>query len=80
MSSKLLTITIAFKASQTIFLLNMDHCLILTNYEYEKNPNIGGAKFFEENLGNLVKIQQAQNNLHFGWLIQNTNYNLQDTA
>ncbi len=32
--------SIALKASQTIFPLNMDHCLILTNYEYAKNPNI----------------------------------------
>lgn len=31
--------TIAFKGTQTIFPLDKDHCLILTNYEYAKNPN-----------------------------------------
>ncbi|MBN4075468.1 DUF4238 domain-containing protein, partial [Gammaproteobacteria bacterium AH-315-E17] len=29
---------ITLKGSQTIFPLDMDHCLILTNYEYAKNP------------------------------------------
>lgn len=32
--------SIALKASQTIFPLDMDHCLVLTNYEYAKNPDI----------------------------------------
>lgn len=30
---------ITFKGSQTIFPLNMEYCLILTNYEYAENPN-----------------------------------------
>ncbi len=30
---------IAFKGTQTIFPLDKDHCLILTNYEYAKNPD-----------------------------------------
>ncbi len=30
---------IAFKGTQTIFPLDMNHCLILTNYEYAKNPD-----------------------------------------
>ena len=30
--------SIALKGSQTIFPLDIDHCLILTNYEYAKNP------------------------------------------
>lgn len=30
---------ITLKGSQTIFPLDKDHCLILTNYEYAKNPN-----------------------------------------
>lgn len=29
---------IAFKGTQTIFPLNLDYCLILTNYEYAKDP------------------------------------------
>lgn len=32
--------SISFKGSQTIFPLDKDHCLILTNYEYAKNPNL----------------------------------------
>lgn len=32
--------SIALKGTQTIFPLDMDHCLILTNYEYAKNPDI----------------------------------------
>jgi uncharacterized protein YchJ len=32
--------SIALKASQTIFPLDKDHCLILTNYEYASNPNL----------------------------------------
>lgn len=31
---------IALKASQTIFPLDKDHCLILTNYEYAKSPDL----------------------------------------
>lgn len=31
--------SIALKGTQTIFPLDMNHCLILTNYEYAKNPN-----------------------------------------
>jgi hypothetical protein len=31
---------IAFKSTQTIFPLNADHCLILTNYEHAKNPDL----------------------------------------
>lgn len=30
---------IALKGTQTIFPLDMDHCLILTNYEYAKSPD-----------------------------------------
>ncbi|MBE9599979.1 DUF4238 domain-containing protein [Pedobacter sp. MC2016-24] len=32
--------SIAFKASQTIFPLDKDHCLLLTNYEYASNPDL----------------------------------------
>jgi len=32
--------SIALKGSQTIYPLDMNHCLILTNYEYAENPNI----------------------------------------
>ena len=32
--------SIALKGTQTIFSLDMNHCLILTNYEYANNPNI----------------------------------------
>jgi len=32
--------SIALKASQTLFPLDMDHCLILTNYEYAMNPDL----------------------------------------
>lgn len=32
--------SIALKGTQTIFPLDFDHCLILTNYEYAKNTNI----------------------------------------
>ena len=31
---------IALKASQTLFLLSRDHCLILTNLEYAENPSV----------------------------------------
>ncbi len=31
--------SIVFKGTQTLFPLDMDHCLILTNYEYAKSPD-----------------------------------------
>lgn len=42
-----------FKATQTIFPLDINHCLILTNYEYAKNPNIKGPTINRTNARNF---------------------------
>ncbi|HAL82726.1 MAG TPA: hypothetical protein DCO83_11210 [Mucilaginibacter sp.] len=44
---------VAWKASQTIFPLNKDHCLILTNYEYASEPNLKDPKAKRTNARNF---------------------------
>ena len=48
--------SIALKASQTIFPLNRDHCLILTNLEYAKDPSTAplDKRTFARNFGNSL--------------------------
>lgn len=55
--------SIKYKASQTIFALDMNHCLILTNYEYAKDPKDvnpleyrTNATYFRQSLVNTEKI------------------------
>lgn len=55
--------SIKYKASQTIFALDMNHCLILTNYEYAEKPQEvdpleyrTNATFFRQSIVNAEKI------------------------
>jgi len=54
--------TIAFRGTQTIFPLDKDHCLILTNYEYAKNPNTENPTekrtFARHNRNSLVRTDK----------------------
>jgi len=39
MNANIQMTSIALKGTQTIYVLNKDHCLILTNYEYAQDPS-----------------------------------------
>lgn len=58
--------SIALKASQTIFPLDHDHCLILTNYEFANEPGIKDPK------------NKRTNARNFGSTMVNTNAFLRD--
>ncbi|MCS4300895.1 DUF4238 domain-containing protein [Chryseobacterium sp. BIGb0232] len=53
--------SIALKASQTIFPLNKNYCLILTNYEYAEQPELNDP------------LQKRTNARHFGETMVRTN-------
>lgn len=53
--------SIALKASQTIFPLNKNYCLILTNYEYAEQPELSDP------------LQKRTNARHFGETMVRTN-------
>lgn len=52
---------IAWKASQTIFPLDKDHCLILTNYEYGSDPNLKHPKTNRTNARNFAETMVRTN-------------------
>lgn len=59
--------SIKYKASQTIFVLDMNNCLILTNYEYAEKPEKvnpieyrTNANFFRQSFVNSEKIIRAR--------------------
>lgn len=58
--------SVALKASQTIFALDRNHCLILTNYEFASNPELSDPKSRRTNARN------------FGETMVNTNAFLRD--
>ena len=59
--------SVKYKASQTIFVLDMNNCLILTNYEYAEKPEEvnpieyrTNANFFRQSVVNSEKIIRAR--------------------
>ena len=52
---------IAWKASQTIFALDRDHCLILTNYEYASEPELADSKAKRTNARNFGETMVRTN-------------------
>ncbi len=60
--------SIALKASQTIFALDRDHCLILTNYEFASDPKLSDPK------------NKRTNARNFGETLVRTNAFLRDRA
>lgn len=52
---------IAWKASQTIFPLDKDHCLILTNYEFASEPNLADPTTKRTNARNFAETMVRTN-------------------
>jgi len=52
---------IAWKGSQTIFALDQDHCLILTNYEYASEPGLADPKAKRTNARNFGETMVRTN-------------------